>query len=89
MGAQGRRDHLGHGSLCFVMTRIPSMRILEKSTQRLLRKHKTVSEIANKPHSSNVAGKAKSDQGFSSIASPPNGKISVNCPADPENQLYA
>lgn len=88
MGAQGKRDHLGHGLLCFVMTRIPSMCILEKSTQPLLQKHKTIFEIANKLHSSNVAGKAKSDQGFSSIASPSNGKISVNCPADPENQFY-
>ena len=63
------------------------MCVSEKSAKPLLQKHETVSKTVNKLHNCNVAGKSRSDQGFSSVASPCNGRISVKCPADPGKHI--
>lgn len=63
------------------------MCISEKSAKSLLQKHKTVSKIVNTLHNCNVGGKSKSGQGFSSLASPCNGRISIKCPADLEKYV--
>lgn len=68
-------------------TGIPSARVSEKSAKPLLQKHKTFSKVMNKLHNCNVLGKSRSYWGFSSVASPCNGRIPVRCTADPGKHL--